>query len=198
MRKHWGNSELVVRAGMQRVFIGIPVDKHLQKKINELSGPIKNSNPNLRWVAETNRHLTLAFIGNIPDLKVEILRRQFEQAYQGCSQFKYRFSRLARFPGAASGIIALTGEPDTAMDHIFQLTRRFLGNVGFDFDSKKFRPHVTLARIRRKQQLNTSFLHATELNLAVDRVWLYQSSLTASGSIYSTLEETMLSNAAES
>jgi 2'-5' RNA ligase len=177
---------------MQRLFIGIPVDNRSQRKINEILKPIKVSNPDIRWVAEANRHLTLAFLGNIPDPQVETLRRYFEKTYRGCLQFNYRFTRLTRFPRANSGIIALTGEANTAVEHLFRVTRRFLQKHEVGFDSKGFRPHVTLGRIKARKNVNTSFLQTMEMSLAVDKVRLYQSRLTESGSIYTTLEETRL------
>lgn len=177
---------------MQRVFIGIPVDRRLQRQINQILKPVKSSHPKIRWVTEINRHLTLAFPGDLPFERVETLVRQFDKTYQGEMQFQYRFSKLTGFPAARSALLALTGERDAAMDHLQKVTRNLLEKNGIGFDSKKFRPHITLGRNKRAEHVAINDCQALEIDLSVDKVRLYHSTLTKSGSIYSTLKETSL------
>jgi len=182
----------IIPVGMQRIFIGIPVDKSSQKAINKLLDGMKTPDREVRWVPEYNRHLTLAFLGDKPISEVENLARQFDQSYRGLTRFQYGLSALARFPDPGGRIIALTGEPTEALENVFQVTRELLRRNRFEFDQKKFRPHVTLARIRNPKRLKMIFDQAVNIELDISRVTLYQSTLTKSGSIYSVLTETRL------
>jgi 2'-5' RNA ligase len=183
----------IIPAGMQRIFIGIPVDKSSQKAINKLLKGVKTPDREVRWVPESNRHLTLAFLGDRPVSEVEDLARQFDKTYQWLKHFQYRLSALARFPDPRGRIIALTGEPAAPLENVFQITRGLLRRNKFEFDQKKFRPHVTLARIRNPKHLKTTFDQAIKIELDMSSITLYQSTLTKSGSIYSVLTETRLS-----
>ena len=92
---------------MQRVFIGIPVDKQTQQLINELLKPVRKISTDIRWVPENNRHLTLAFLGDRPESDINSLLRVFDETYQQKSRFQYCLSALTRFPSAAGRILAL-------------------------------------------------------------------------------------------
>jgi len=174
---------------VQRVFIGIPVDKPAQRKINELLFPAMESDPGIRWVAENNRHLTLAFLGNQSTGVIEDLVRSMHLAYQQEIAFRTGFSTLGRFPTSTGNIIALVYKPDDYLAQLFQVTQDFLTANGPRFNHKPFRPHITLGRIRKASKLKKTFNQPTNIRLRVDKVALYQSTLTNTGSIYLALKE---------
>jgi 2'-5' RNA ligase len=178
--------------GTQRVFIGIPIDKYSQTLINGLLQPIKDSRQDIRWVPENNRHLTLAFLGDRPISEVDNLIRLFDESYQQGTRFQYRLSTLERFPEPTGRIIALTNEPTEPLDKLFQITLKLLQRSEIEFSRKKFRPHLTLGRIRRPKHVKKTFDQQININLNITKITLYQSRLTDSGSIYSALKETLL------
>jgi 2'-5' RNA ligase len=177
---------------MQRVFIGIPVDIQAQQHINNLLRPLKGSRGDIRWVPEINRHITLAFLGNVPVAEVDILMGLFDETYRQEKHFRYRLSMLTRFPESTSRIIALTGEPDRPLDNLFQITLKVLPGNGQRTEPRAFRPHLTLGRLKRAKQVKTTFDQQTDIHVAIGKVVLYQSTLTESGPIYSALKETQL------
>ena len=181
-----------VGLGSKRIFIGIPIDKQSQRIINKLLGPLKELRTDIRWVPENNRHLTLAFLGDTPKSEIDRLIRAFDNTYQQRSCFQFCLSELTRFPNASGRIIALTGQPAGPLETIFQSTRQLLDKTRVESDQKKFRPHITLARVRKAGHVNTIFDQQTEISLDVASVVLYQSTLTNTGSIYSRLKETKL------
>jgi len=186
------NSKLIVPPGTQRVFIGVPVDRKSQLRINSLVKPHKISHPGIRWVAENNRHLTLAFLGNKPIDVVEKLLGLFDETYTGETQFQYKLSTLTRFPDPMGRIIALSNAPDVKLNNLYQLTVELLQRNGVRFDRKEFRPHITLGRIRHAKQLDTTFTKHTDINLNITKLTFFQSVLTESGVNYHPLKETQL------
>lgn len=177
---------------MQRVFIGIPVDIQAQQHINRILMPLRKSRGDIRWVPEINRHLTLAFLGDVPVAEVGTLIDLFDETYQQEQHFRYTLSMLTRFPGPTGRIIALTGEPGRSMDNLFQITLRFLQSKKHKTDPREFRSHVTLGRLKRAKQVKVGFDQQTNIHLEIGRIVLYQSTLTDSGPIYSVLKETEL------
>ena len=177
---------------MQRVFIGIPVDKPAQQQINELLKPIKKSVKGVRWVPENNRHLTLAFLGNRAVQVIENLVQSMDKAYQQETVFQTGLSSLGRFPGSTGNIIALVFEDDTRLDHLFQVTQAFLVENGLSFSRQQFLPHITLGRFRRASTLNSIPDQQTSIHLQIDKITFFQSTLTETGSIYLVLKETGL------
>lgn len=186
------NTKPTIPPGTQRVFIGIPIDKQSQQHINELLKPIRDSRRDIRWVPENNRHLTLAFLGNRPISEVDNLIRQFDESYQQETRFQSRLSTLERFPDPTGRIIALTNEPTEPLDKLFQITLKLLQRNEIEFDRKRFRPHVTLGRIRRPKHVKKTFDQQININLDITKIMLYQSRLTELGSIYQPLKEIQL------
>jgi 2'-5' RNA ligase len=143
-------------------------------------------------VAGNNRHLTLAFLGNKPISEVDNLLRLFDQTYQHEARFQYSLSSLTRFPDPTGRILALTGEPGGPLDNLFQVTSGLLQRNRIEWDQKKFRPHLTLGRIKKAKQVKTTFEQKTRIQLDINKITLYQSTLTESGSLYTPLKETQL------
>lgn len=180
------------KQALQRVFIGIPVDERSQQQINKLLAPVKSSRHDLRWVPENNRHMTLAFLGDIEAPVVENLVRLFDEVYRREACFKYRLSMLTRFPNSSGRIIALTGEPTDPLEHLFQITLDFLSGNDVEFDRKRFRPHVTLGRIKKAKQVKTNFDKQVGVTLDISRVRFYRSTLSQGGSVYQVMSEVEL------
>lgn len=177
---------------MQRVFIGIPVNKPVQQQIDELLKPIKESLKGVRWVPEHNRHLTLAFLGNKTNRVIENLLQSMDQAYRQETVFQTGFSGLRRFPGSTGNIIALVFDADTHLDHLFQVTQAFLVENGICISRQQFLPHITLGRIRRALPLNSIPNQQTNIHLQINKITFFQSTLTKTGSNYLALKETGL------
>ena len=175
---------------MQRIFIGIPVDLQTHQQINALLGPIRKLPLQVRWVPDNNRHLTLAFLGNISIASVKNLMDSFDETYQPLRRFQFSLTRLARFPGPSGRIIALVNEPDSSLNCVFQATQRMLQSNQLESDRKAFRPHLTLGRIRKAKEVKINLDQAADIELYISKITLYQSTMTDSGSIYTSLKET--------
>jgi 2'-5' RNA ligase len=171
----------------QRIFIGIPIGKSAQRAIDQLLVPLKPHSRSLRWVPAGNRHLTLAFLGDISLSNAELLRGNFTETYRRYIRFHYGLSALERFPNARGMIIALTGEASEPLHSLAMTTRDMVRMCGLDFERKKFRPHVTLARIRNPKHPLAGLDRQVQVDTDVNRVVLYRSTLTESGSIYTEL-----------
>ena len=182
----------MVKADMQRVFIGIPVDQQSQLRINELLRPIKKLHQDVRWEPDSNWHLTLAFIGNTPVAEVDNLLQLFGDTYQQEQRFEFRLSTMTRFPGPSGRIVALVNDPTEPLHKLFQITKTFLERNNVDLDLKQFRPHITLGRIKKAKHVKTNFDQKTDISLKVKKITFYQCTQGESGSIYTAIIETWL------
>jgi len=174
---------------VHRVFIGVPLNTGIQRYTNALLKTIDGKGRGIRWVPEDNRHLTLAFPGEVTGACVKTLVCSLSGIYRHTARFPFHLSELKRFPGASGRILALTGEASASMTYLFHLTRNFLDKKGIVFDRREPRPHITLARLTRAQILMDVPEMNIDINLDIDRVRLYQSTLAESGPRYSVLQE---------
>ena len=185
-------SRATIPAGRQRIFIGIPLDRQCQKQIGELLKPLEQSRRDIRWVPANNRHLTLAFLGNIPDLEAQKLQHHFAAAYQQETRFQYQLTTLTRFPDSLGRIIALINDPTPPLDALYKNTLKMLRETRLKPDRKNFRPHVTLGRIRKPRHVKENLVQQANIRLVVDTVRLFRSQFSESGPVYTSLAETNL------
>lgn len=176
----------------KRIFIGIPVDGHAQQKIDDVLTPIRSSRQDIRWVPGVNRHLTLAFLGNLQMSQLNRLSGQFAEFYQQENSFRYRLTSLEPFPGADSTIIALTGEADRSLGQLFQTTSELLSACRLEADKKRFLAHVTVGRLKRGSRDFAPVHRKVNIYLEVKNVSLYQSISSDSGPVYTRLKNARL------
>lgn len=102
-----------------------------------------------RWVAPRLLHVTLAFLGEGDPSRRDDVLACLERAARSTPPFALRAGRLGAFPDPARPRVLWLGvESDgCALSALARRVRDALGEAGFWFDPKPFRPHVTLARL---------------------------------------------------
>jgi 2'-5' RNA ligase len=104
----------------------------------------------IAWVAPGNLHLTLKFLGAVPEEQIEAVAGALGQASLEASPFEARIRGLGAFPSARRPRVVWAGVAEGAADMI-ELARRVdlaLAALGFPRDERPFSPHVTLGRVR--------------------------------------------------
>ena len=99
------------------------------------------------WPAAARRtgaerlHITLHFLGNVPASRVPALRPALDLPWEGCT---LHLDRAAVWPGGIAVLEASQVPPPLAA-----LQARLgaaLEQLGFEVETRRYRPHVTLAR----------------------------------------------------
>jgi RNA 2',3'-cyclic 3'-phosphodiesterase len=153
----------------------------------------------LRWEQRDRYHLTLQFLGPLPQLAPVI--GGLAAAVGDRAAFPFRLGGAGAFPkpgrarvvwiGAASGGEALVG--------LAGAVSGALGPLGFEAERGPFRPHLTVARLRVPGNVAPVLAalgsEAVGPVFTVGEVVLYESRLSSQGPTYSALERFPLRNA---
>jgi len=126
---------------MPRLFTALEIPHDIGQSMARLRGGL----PGARWIDPENYHLTLRFIGDIHDglayeidgLLGQVARRKFSLWIDGLSSFGRNKPRAV--VAAVSPVSPLV---DLQAEH-----ERIMQRVGLEPD-RKYKPHVTLARLR--------------------------------------------------
>ena len=188
-----------------RSFIAIELPDELKSELVKLESRLKSvDQPFVKWVDPYSIHLTLKFLGNVAADRIVEITEAMEEATQGISPFHLQLKELGVFPNPRRVQVVwvgLSGEIDK-LTRLQQRIESSLAPLGFTPESRKFVPHLTLARVRNRASLNerqrlgelivsTSF--ETVHNIKVDSVSLMRSQLTRQGAIYSRISSAKLS-----
>ncbi len=134
---------------MTRTFIAIDLDDPSREALARLSRRLARALPTARIVAPETLHITLAFLGELDDLRITDAIEATREAAVGATPFWLAPGRIGVFgPDYAPRVIwvAIGGQTGRLQSLQRHLTRA-LEARGFTLDGKPFAPHLTLARL---------------------------------------------------
>ncbi|MFC6635393.1 RNA 2',3'-cyclic phosphodiesterase [Microbulbifer taiwanensis] len=182
-------------AGDSRLFIGVRPDRLTQHFLDGLTSQCKRQlgsdrRDRTRWTSHTNRHLTLAFLGETRDELIPPIEERLAQIADALPACSGRIVSLNPFPQQRSPLLAAELLTNPALDRLHEQCRQLMMDLGMKPERATYRPHVTLARNRRGfARFEPVMLDHT---LPVDNIILYRSDTVPSGSQYVPLFEAHL------
>ena len=178
-----------------RLFVGIPLPEDVRARLGELKGGLLGA----RWVEPENLHLSLRFIGEVPggdeaDIDEALATIEAPGFPLALSELGF-FDRRRRVHAVWAGIGM--SEP---MVRLRAKVEQTLVRLGHEPEHRKFKPHVTLARMKNGSAADVSrYLEAhngfsTGGPFDVDCFTLYRSHLGHGGAHYEALADYGLEN----
>ena len=144
----------------------------------------------VRFLPDDALHLTLCFVGSVersalPDF-VHVL-----EASARVEPFSAGFSALGAFssPKRARVVVAELADAEGRLAALAEMVSRGAEKLGVPLEERAFRPHVTLARLKRPSDVSAWLDHASlePVIASFSEVRLYESHLDPSGASYSVL-----------
>ncbi len=181
-----------------RVFIAIELPDEIKLELKQIETRLKSASPaTARWVDPNSIHLTLKFLGDIAADRTREVITAIEEAAGDIAPFQLKVERLGVFPNPRRVQVAwvgLVGELET-LGRLQQNIDTGLEILGFDSETRKFTPHLTLARLRNQatpdeRQRLGRLITETEFDagvINVDTICLMKSQLTRQGAIYTRI-----------
>jgi len=171
-----------------RTFVAIEVsNKDVLNSIHKIQTEL---NIKAKSVELHNMHFTVQFLGEVPE---EMIRR-ISDTLNGIefSAFSISFASIGVFPNPNSPRVIWIGTNDgvNELEKLAEVIRSKLSHLGFSPD-KKFKPHVTIFRIKNKIEGISSklekFSSCSFGKQLVSEIKLKKSELTYQGPIYTDL-----------
>lgn len=188
---------------MIRSFIALELkDKETIEKIETFSSRLKQNQPKLKLVQPENLHMTVKFLGNIPEslapkiyaiLKDEINSKIF----QG-KKYNYILKGVGQFNKFSVLWIRLIGDINLLQEIKNSVENLLYERLKIDHDKRQqFKPHLTIGRLRKERvnyktfEIFKKIIHenkTTEFGeFTIDQIKLKKSELSPKGPIYSDL-----------
>lgn len=147
-----------------------------------------------RAVDEENLHLTLAFLDEVEGPLLAEVAQALAQEVRA-APFEVRLSGLDCFGGKDPRVVVAHVASSPALTDLHDQVRRALRGAGLELPRRRFRPHVTLLRLRRlgpgEQVALARFLseQRAEATFEADHFALFSSVLMPDGPVYAELAE---------
>jgi len=123
----------------------------VRRALDEAIERLRPAARDVAWIAPSNLHLTLKFLGAVPEERIDAVAGALDEAARCAHAFEARIRGLGAFPSAGRPRVVWAGVTDGAaeMTALAQRVDAALAALGFPRDERPFSPHVTLGRVRR-------------------------------------------------
>jgi 2'-5' RNA ligase len=178
-----------------RSFLAIELPPTIAKGIERVQHDLKQSHADVKWVEPSRIHLTLKFFGNIDEGACDEIMEAVGRAASEAHSFSLIVKGLGAFPGVRNPRVIWLGVEDggEVLRTLQGTIEGRLQEIGYPREERRFRPHLTLGRVRSgrgKPELRKRLedLLQTELGeFRVERLVLFKSDLRPTGPIYTEL-----------
>lgn len=184
-----------------RLFVGVELDPPVRVSaataVELLRGEIDGQVPDLhaRWLPAANLHLTLAFIGEVPDDVSRCVSAALAEGFT-VPAFDLRFAGAGAFPPAGPVRVIWIGVADGAasLSRLQAGIVARLSRLDLRFEERAYSPHLTVARLKdvrgARARVVREALGRIDVTLApqhVRAVTLFRSRVSSAGSTYDAL-----------
>jgi 2'-5' RNA ligase len=188
----------VAKDELRRLFVAIDIPADVKERALEMRRALEADGWQARWVKPEALHLSLRFYGNQPVDSVPGLIERLRFATGAAHAFELRTASAGLFPNARRPRVIWLGVEDHTgtLAQIATSIERESRDYGIDPETRPFRPHMTLARVRPEEIATihdisrhfAGFERLAPLRFEVDHCSLIRSELRREGPIYTVIE----------
>jgi len=169
---------------MIRLFVAIPLPEMVRTHLALLQSGLRGA----RWITPGNIHLTLRFIGEVPnDVAADV---DIALADISAAAFTLQLDGIGNFGrGTKPHALWVGVAPSQQLMHLQAKIESALVRTGLEPETRKFSPHITIARLRdvrlnRVEEWATLHGAFRSAPFHVDRFVLFASFLKSGGAVY--------------
>jgi 2'-5' RNA ligase len=178
-----------------RSFIAIEIPGPLRARVEELQRELQRAGADVKWVRPGAIHLTLKFLGSISGEDVEKLARSLGPVISLWTPFELRIRGVGCFPSGRNPRVVWAGIKQGSVEasSLQKAVEDQATEVGFPPESRAFKPHLTLGRVRSpkgKSSLTSAIENQWDVEIGsflASEVYLFKSELKPGGAIYTKL-----------
>lgn len=179
--------------GKMRLFIAMDVPEEIKGVISAALKDLKRSTEGVRWVRPENIHLTVKFIGDYEEEKLERLEDEVAKAALRSPRFTALLGGCGAFPSSAKARVIWVDMRKGAEEAAIAARKvdSRLGKIGIKRESRPFRGHLTLGRLKKPrncsdviERMEEDLQGLLEMPFDVQEMVLYRSILGSQGPTY--------------
>jgi 2'-5' RNA ligase len=121
---------------------------------------VRREAASFRWARPEQFHVTLAFLADVAERRLDDLAERLERAARRRTAFVTRIAAGGAFPNAGRARVLWAGldldeHGRTELDRLATGARAAATKAGIEVDGQRFRPHVTVARLGRPAEVSS-------------------------------------------
>ena len=182
-----------------RAFIAIELNDIVRDHLAALQQQLRQVDPTVSWARPEGMHLTLKFLGNVPEEQLPTLGDALEAVARQFAPFAVTVAGTGVFPNLRRPRVLWAGvqSADTPLAALAAAVDLAMAEHGFPREPRPFSPHLTLGRVKgvyNPQLTPILEQHGDELfgEVHVTELVLFRSELAPQGARYTALRRVPL------
>ena len=175
-----------------RAFIAIELPSEIKQGIARVQEQLRETGAAANWTRPEGIHLTLKFLGEVPEERVSDIMTALTGAAKGSGKMNLGVAGAGAFPSGKNPRVlwlGVTGDVEKLGSLQAAVEDAMMG-LGFEREERTFSPHLTLARIKfpkPRDHWQQKIEGIRDVNLGgfeADRISLMKSELKREGAVY--------------
>ena len=173
-----------------RSFLALEIPQTHRDQIEFCQQEWRKELPPARWAKPSNLHLTVKFLGDVEDARLDQFAGDLEVAVAEFGEIAVVFDRLGCFPSPKRARVAWIGGSAEGVDALVARIEDVAEAIGFPREKRPWSMHLTVARLRRPWPASDAERFASwgnRLNFEpffCRELVLFESDLRPSGAVY--------------
>jgi 2'-5' RNA ligase len=176
-----------------RLFVALHIPENIVEKIISIRDEIYPNDNTIKWEPKFKLHITLKFLGDTQNDLIPEICKQLENTVKEFSKLHLCFELFGIFKRKGVPKIVYAGlNNNKTLQEIVDKINIDLNLLGFEKEDRKFNPHLTLLRIKGRENLENIFsfdnYKIEKIEFVRSKISLFKSTLLKSGSVYNTIK----------
>jgi 2'-5' RNA ligase len=185
-----------------RAFIAIDLPESVKSFLSEAQEALKLYGFRVKWVRPQNIHLTLKFLGNTATADTDKIAEAITLAARNCPVVTMAAKGIGVFPDVRRPRViwaGLIGQLEI-LANLQQTLDTHLADLGFPRETRAFKSHLTLGRVKGKMASDRMRAAIDKLkefeseSFEINQVILFKSELRPTGAVYTKVQRVNLSS----
>lgn len=182
---------------MIRAFVACELAAQVLAALREAQEELRAAGGDVRWVSPRGLHITLKFLGGVPEADLPALGEALRGAASASRGCRAEVRGVGGFPNLGRARVLWAGVEGKNVDELAVAARRVDDAVrpfGIPAEQRPFHPHVTLGRVRSSrgwaavEQCARGLAARSFGEADLEEAVLYRSELGRDGAVYTPLE----------
>ena len=133
-----------------RLFVALLLSEGVRAGLARVRAKLTRSCDGVRWIPSKQLHLTVKFLGEVPDSNVAAVSEAIAQASTRAAPSTMEIACTGCFPSGGPVRIVWAGAGDTpeAVDQCVETVTSELAQIGFAPERRRWSANITLGRVR--------------------------------------------------
>ncbi len=181
-----------------RLFVAADITDNGRNALEQRIKKVQLDFPFVKWVKMENLHITLKFIGEFPENRINDLKGALSDAALISNPFEAELEEFGCFPSKKRARVLWFGLKKGYNEFLklADIIEKSLLKLGISAEDRQFHPHVTIGRAKRGHTIDFSNYKVENINFSfpVRYIGLYKSKLMPYGPVYTKMENFKIGN----